>query len=172
MSDGTSLGDKNTIDRTQVFAVYNVYRLVIGSVLFALTLADTGSGLLSDDSALQMIGASIFIISSLIIALLGSPSKFTTESGIFGVMMIDVLATTLVADPTTSLTSGFTTLYLVAVAEASMLLVSRQLATRAAARTVVAVLAETLARISRGGEETGGICGEGLRGTRGGVGGW
>ena len=113
MSDSTSLGDKNTIDRTQVFAVYNVYRLVIGSVLFALTLADTGSGLLSDDSALQMIGASIFIISSLIIALLGSPSKFTTESGIFGVMMIDVLATTLVADPTTSLTSGFTTLYLV-----------------------------------------------------------
>ena len=53
MSDGTSLGDKNTIDRTQVFAVYNVYRLVIGSVLFALTLADTASGLLSDYSALQ-----------------------------------------------------------------------------------------------------------------------
>jgi two-component system sensor histidine kinase PilS (NtrC family) len=121
MSDSTSLGDKNTIDRTQVFAVYNVYLLVIGSVLFTLSLADTGSGLLSDDSALQMIGASIFIISSLIIALLGSPSKFTTESGIFGVMMIDVLATTLVADPTTSLTSGFTTLYLVTVAAARML---------------------------------------------------
>ena len=60
MSDGTSLGDKNTIDRTQVFAVYNVYRLVIGSVLFALTLADTGSGLLSDDSALQMIWRQYF----------------------------------------------------------------------------------------------------------------
>ena len=53
MSDSTSLGDKNTIDRTQVFAVYNVYLLVIGSVLFTLSLADTGSGLLSDDSALQ-----------------------------------------------------------------------------------------------------------------------
>lgn len=164
MSDGTSLGDKNTIDRTQVFAVYNVYRLVIGSVLFALTLADTGSGLLSDDSALQMIGASIFIISSLIIALLGSPSKFTTESGIFGVMMIDVLATTLVADPTTSLTSGFTTLYLVTVAAASMLLVSRQLATLVAALTVLAMLADTLFIISRGGSETGGLLYAGLRG--------
>jgi hypothetical protein len=68
-----------------------------------------------------MIGASIFIISSLIIALLGSPSKFTTESGIFGVMMIDVLPTKRVADPTASLTSGFTTLYLVTVAAARML---------------------------------------------------
>jgi len=68
-----------------------------------------------------MIGASIFIISSLIIALLGSPSKFTTESGIFGVMMIDVLATTRVADPTASLTSGFTTLYLVTLAAARTL---------------------------------------------------
>ena len=88
MSEDTSLGDKDTIDRTQVFAVYNVYRLVIGSVLFALTLSDTGSGLLSDDIALQTTGAGIFVISSLIIALLGSPSKFTTERGIFGVMML------------------------------------------------------------------------------------
>ena len=91
MSEDTSLDDKDTIDRTQVFAVYNVYRLVIGSVLFALTLSDTGSGLLSDDIALQTTGAGIFVISSLIIALLGSPSKFTTESGIFGVMMMDVV---------------------------------------------------------------------------------
>ena len=49
---------------------------------------------------MQTTGAGIFVISSLIIALLGSPSKFTTESGIFGVMM-DVLATTLVVDPST-----------------------------------------------------------------------
>ena len=62
MSEDTSLGDKDTIDRTQVFAVYNVYRLVIGSVLFALTLSDTGSGLLSDDIALQTTGAGIFVI--------------------------------------------------------------------------------------------------------------
>ena len=123
MSEDTSLGDKDTIDRTQVFAVYNVYRLVIGSVLFALTLSDTGSGPLSDDIALQTTGAGIFVISSLIIALLGSPSKFTTESGIFGVMMMDVVATTLVADSScwrspSSLTSGFTALYLVTVAAA------------------------------------------------------
>ena len=38
---------KDTIDRSRVFAVYNVYRLVIGSVLFALflsTAADQTAG--------------------------------------------------------------------------------------------------------------------------------
>jgi hypothetical protein len=119
MSDGTSLCDKNTVDHTQVFPVDTVYRRVIGSVLFAFFLADTGSGQLSDDSALQMIGASIFIISSLIIALVASPSKFTIERGIFSVTMIDVLAITLVADPTTLLTSGFTTLELITVVAAT-----------------------------------------------------
>jgi hypothetical protein len=119
MSDGTSLCDKNTVDHTQVFPVDTVYRRVIGSVLLAFFLADTGSGQLSDDSALQMIGASIFIISSLIIALVASPSKFTIERGIFSVTMIDVLAITLVADPTTLLTSGFTTLELITVVAAT-----------------------------------------------------
>jgi hypothetical protein len=66
-----------------------------------------------------MIGASIFIISSLIIALVASPSKFTIERGIFSVTMIDVLAITLVADPTTLLTSGFTTLELITVVAAT-----------------------------------------------------
>ena len=163
MSENTSLGSKDTIDRTQVFAVYNVYRLVIGSVLFSLTLSETGSGLVSEDIALQMIGAGIFLTSSLIIALLGSPSKFTTESGIFGVMM-DVVATTLVADPTTSLTNGFAALYLVTVAAASILLVSRQLATFVAALTVLAMLADTIFIMSRGNTETGGLFYAGLRG--------
>ena len=164
MSEDTSLGDKDTIDRSQVFAVYNVYRLVIGSVLFALTLSDTGAGLLSDDITLQMTGAGIFVVSSLIIALIGSPSKLTTETGIFGVMMLDVVATTLVADPSTSLTSGFTALYLVTVAAASMLLVSRQLATLVAALTVLAMLADTVFIMSRGNIETGGLLYTGLRG--------
>jgi len=164
MSEDTSPGDKDTIDRSQVFAVYNVYRLVVGSVLFALTLADTGSGLASGGSSLQMIGAGIFVVSSLIIALLGPSSKFTTESGIFGVMMVDVVATTLVANPSPSVTSGFTSLYFVTVAAASMLLVSRQLATLVAALIVLAMLADTLFVMSRGSTETGGLLYAGLRG--------
>ena len=122
MSEGTSLSSKDTIDHTQVFALYKVYRLVIGSVLFALTFSDTGSGLVFDDVAFQMTGAGVFVVSSLIIALSGSPSRFATESGIFGIMMMDLVATTLVANPTTSLTSGFVALYLVTIAAASILL--------------------------------------------------
>ena len=40
---------------------------------------------------MQTTGAGIFVISGLIISFLGSPSKFTTEIGIFGVMMMDVV---------------------------------------------------------------------------------
>ena len=40
MPQDTNRYDKDTIDRSRVFAVYNVYRLVIGSVLFAL-IADS-----------------------------------------------------------------------------------------------------------------------------------
>ncbi|MEC8469418.1 MAG: hypothetical protein VXZ33_07420 [Pseudomonadota bacterium] len=75
---------KNNIDRSQVFAVYNVYRLVIGSVLFALTLSSTGSALVADEIPVQMPLAGILIVSSLIIASLGPRSKPTSDSGIFG----------------------------------------------------------------------------------------
>ena len=164
MSEDSPVTAKDNIDRAQVFAVYNVYRLVIGSVLFALTLSSTESALVSDALPTQMLVAGVLIVSSLIIATLGPRSKLTTESGIFGVMMIDVVATTLIADPTTVVASGFTALYLVTVAAASMLLQSRQLSTLVAALTVMAILADTLFHISRGETDTGEMLYAGLRG--------
>ncbi|MEC8007885.1 MAG: hypothetical protein VX157_02260 [Pseudomonadota bacterium] len=74
---------KNNIDRSQVFAVYNVYRLVIGSVLFALTLSSTGPALVADEIPVQMLVAGILIVRSLIIATLGPRSNLTSDSGIF-----------------------------------------------------------------------------------------
>jgi len=155
---------KDNIDRSQIFAVYNVYRLVIGSVLFALTLSSTGSALVADEIPVQMVVAGILIVSSLIIATLGPRSKLTSESGIFGVMMIDVVATTLIADPSTVVASGFTALYLVTVAAASMLLQSRQLSTLVAALTVMAILADALFHMSRGETDSGELLYAGLRG--------
>ena len=73
---------KDNIDRSQVFAVYNVYRLVIGSFFFALTLSPTGSALVADEMPVQMLVAGILIVSSLIIATLGPRSNLTSESGI------------------------------------------------------------------------------------------
>lgn len=74
---------KDNIDRSQVFAVYNVYRLVSSSVLFTLTFFSTGSALVADEIPVQMLVAGILIVSSLIIATLGPRSKLTSKSGIF-----------------------------------------------------------------------------------------
>ena len=84
MSEDTSVSAKDNIDRSKVFAVYNFYRLVVGSVLFALTLSSTGSALVADEIPVQMLVADIHIVTSLIIASLGPRSKFTSDSGIFG----------------------------------------------------------------------------------------
>ena len=83
MSEDTSVSAKDNIDRSQVFAVYNVYRLVIGSVFFALTLSPTGSALVADEMPAQTLVAGILIVSSLIIATLGPRSNLASESGIF-----------------------------------------------------------------------------------------
>ena len=83
MSEDTSVSAKDNIDRSQVFAVYNVCRLVIGSVFFALTLSPTGSALLADEMPVQMLVAGISIVRNLIIATLGPRSNLTSESGIF-----------------------------------------------------------------------------------------
>ena len=103
----------------------------------------------------------IFCHQQQIIALLGSHQVYDGEWH-FGVMMMDVVATTLVADPSTSLTSGFTALYLVTVAAASMLLTSRQLATLVAAHGTRNVSRHS--SLCREGSETGGLLYAGLRG--------
>ena len=83
MSEDTSVSAKDNIDRAQVFAVYNVFRLVIGSFFFALTLPSTGSALVADEMPVQMLVAGILIVSSRIIATLGPRSNLSSESGIF-----------------------------------------------------------------------------------------
>ncbi len=83
MSEDTSVSVKDNIDRSPVFAVYNVYRLIISSVLFALTLSSTRSALVADEMPVQMLVAGFLIVSSFIIATLGQRSKLTPERGIF-----------------------------------------------------------------------------------------
>ena len=83
MSEDTSVSAEDNIDRSQVFAAYNVYRLVIGSVFFAFTLSSAGSALVADEMPVQMLVAGILIVSSLIIATLGPRSNLSSESGIF-----------------------------------------------------------------------------------------
>ena len=134
MPQDTNRHDKDTIDRSRVFAVYNVYRLVIGSVLFALflsTAADQPAG--ENYLNQQLMGAGLLVLSSIILAFVAIRTPLDSEPGIFSVLLLDVVATTLIAHPNGVLGGGFSALYLVTVAAASMLLRDRQLATLVAA---------------------------------------
>ena len=156
---------KDTIDRSRVFAVYNVYRLVIGSVLFALFLS-TASDQTAGESYLnqQLMGSGLLVVSSIILAFMATRTPLDSEPGIFSVLLLDVLATTLIAHPNAILGSGFSALYLVTVAAASMLLRERQLATLVAALAALSILVDTLFHLATDTGDQTGLLAAGLRG--------
>ena len=161
----TNRYDKDTIDRSRVFAVYNVYRLVIGSVLLALFLS-TAADQTANESYLnqQLIGAGLLLLSSIILAFVATRTPLDSEPGIFAVLLLDIVATTLIAHPNAVLGSGFSALYLVTVAAASMLLRDRQLATLVAALATLSILVDTAFHIATDTNSQGGLLAAGLRG--------
>lgn len=165
MPQHTNRYDKDTIDRSRVFAVYNVYRLVIGSVLLALFLS-TAADQTANESYLnqQLIGAGLLLLSSIILAFVATRTPLDSEPGIFAVLLLDIVATTLIAHPNAVLGSGFSALYLVTVAAASMLLRDRQLATLVAALATLSILVDTAFHIATDTNSQGGLLAAGLRG--------
>ena len=165
MPQHTNRYDKDTIDRSRVFAVYNVYRLVIGSVLLALFLS-TAADQTANESYLnqQLIGAGLLLLSSIILAFVATRTPLDSEPGIFAVLLLDIVATTLIAHPNAVLGSGFSALYLVTVAAASMLLRDRQLATLVAALATLSILLDTAFHIATDTNSQGGLLAAGLRG--------
>ena len=165
MPQDTNRYDKDTIDRSRVFAVYNVYRLVIGSVLFALFLS-TATDQTAGESYLnqQLMGAGLLVLSSIILAFVATRAPLESEPGIFSVLLLDVLATTLIAHPNAVLGGGFSALYLVTVAAASMLLRDRQLATLVAALATLSILVDTVFHMATDTNDQAGLLADGLRG--------
>ncbi len=165
MPQHTNRYDKDTIDRSRVFAVYNVYRLVIGSVLLALFLS-TAADQTANESYLnqQLIGAGLLLLSNIILASVATRTPLDSEPGIFAVLLLDIVATTLIAHPNAVLGSGFSALYLVTVAAASMLLRDRQLATLVAALATLSILVDTAFHIATDTNSQGGLLAAGLRG--------
>ena len=165
MPQDTNRYDKDTIDRSRVFAVYNVYRLVIGSVLFALFLS-TAADQTAGESYLnqQLMGAGLLVLSSIILAFVATRAPLDSEPGIFSVLLLDVLATTLIAHPNAVLGGGFSALYLVTVAAASMLLRDRQLATLVAALATLSILVDKVFHMATDTSDQGGLLAAGLRG--------
>ncbi|MGB0222664.1 MAG: sensor histidine kinase [Luminiphilus sp.] len=165
MPQDTNRHDKDTIDRSRVFAVYNVYRLVIGSVLFALFLS-TAADQTAGENYLnqQLMGAGLLVLSSIILAFIAIRTPLDSEPGIFSVLLLDVVATTLIAHPNAVLGGGFSALYLVTVAAASMLLRDRQLATLVAALATLSILVDTVFHLATDTSDQGGLLAAGLRG--------
>lgn len=165
MPQDTNRHDKDTIDRSRVFAVYNVYRLVIGSVLFALFLS-TAADQTAGENYLnqQLMGAGLLVLSSIILAFIAIRTPLDSEPGIFSVLLLDVVATTLVTHPSAVLSGGFSALYLVTVAAASMLLRDRQLATLVAALATLSILVDTVFHLATDTSDQGGLLAAGLRG--------
>ncbi len=134
----------------RLFQVYNGYRMVVSLVLLAMLLSPVTRGMVGRlDLGLYLIGGILMLMSSVLLyGRLGRVIR-ASETGIFGMMLADIVATTLIADASGGLVSGFSVLYMITVSAAAMLLRTRILATLVAALAVLALLADTLFLISQ-----------------------
>ena len=138
-------------DRLRLFQVYNGYRSFVSLVLIAIWLnPDTREFVGKLDQDRYLLGCGLMLASSVLFY--GRLGRLTrrNDTGIFGLMLADIVAITLIADASGGMLSGFYVLYMITVAAAAMLLKVRILATLIAALTVLALLIDTLWLVSRG----------------------
>ena len=134
----------------RLFQVYNGYRLVISVVLLGMLLNPATRDMVGRlDQTLYALGNVLMLLSS--VFLYGALGRIirSSETGIFGMMLADVVATTLITNASGGLVSGFSVLYIITVAAAAILLHTRILATLVAALAVLALLADTVYLIGR-----------------------
>jgi two-component system sensor histidine kinase PilS (NtrC family) len=147
---GTGLGVPRS-PNLRLFQVYNGYRLIVSTVLLSMLISPATRDMVGRlDQSLYAIGSTLLLLSS--VFLYGALGRIirASETGIFGMMLADVVATTLIANASGGLVSGFSVLYIITVAAAAILLRTRILATLVAALTVLALLADTVYLIGRG----------------------
>jgi len=137
--------------RLRLFQVYNGYRTFVSLVLIAVWLSpDTREFVGKLDQDRYLFGCGLMLASSVLFyGRLGRLIR-GNDTGIFGVMLADIVATTLIADASGGMLSGFYVLYMITVAAAAVLLNVRILATLIAALAVLALLIDTLWLVSRG----------------------
>lgn len=137
--------------RLRLFQIYNGYRGFVSLVLIAVWLSpDTRELVGKLDQDRYLIGCGLMLASSVLFyGRLGRLIR-GNDTGIFGVMLADIVATTLIADASGGMLSGFYVLYMITVAAAAVLLNIRILATLIAALAVLALLIDTLWLVSRG----------------------
>ena len=153
-------------DGGRLFVVYNGYRTLLGVCLVALLIIPAARDLVASfDRTLFTIGASALLFSAIPLAgKLGQLMRAST-TGIFGLLIADITALTLVTSASGGILSGFSVLYLVTVAAAAVLLNIRILATLVAAIAVIAVLFDASWMVSRGEADLGMLLPAGILGS-------
>ena len=148
------------------FIVYNGYRVLLGTgLLMLMVVPATAKIMMSFDRSLLVSGIGILLTSALI--LIGPLGKVIqqSETGYFGLLLLDILTITLFASASGGILGGFSALYLITVAAAAVLFQTRILATLVAAIAVLALLIDTLWLVTRGNADVGMMLPAGILGS-------
>ena len=148
------------------FIVYNGYRVLLGvGLLMLMVVPATAKIMMGFDRSLLVSGIGILLTSALI--LIGPLGKVLqqSETGYFGLLLLDILTITLFASASGGILGGFSALYLITVAAAAVLFQTRILATLVAAIAVLALLIDTLWLVTRGDADVGMMLPAGILGS-------
>lgn len=157
---------QDSLSKTRLFTVYNGYRLLVSVCLIALLIIPDTRDLVSGfDRTLFLSGCLMLSLSAIgLVGPLGRSLR-QSETGVFGLLLLDVTAIALIASASGGILSGFSVLYLITVAAAAVMLATRILATLVAAIGVLAVLFDTLWLVSRGEADIGMMLPAGILGS-------
>ena len=156
----------NPLGAGKLFLAYNGYRLLVASCLLALlVIPGTHELVRGFDRTLFVAGCSLLIATA--IFLIGPLGKIVRrgETGVFGLMLTDILAVAIIVSSSGGILSGLSVLYLITVAAAAIMLSTRILATLIAAIAALAVLADTVWMVSRGEADFGMLLPSGVLGS-------
>ncbi len=151
---------------TRSFIVYNGYRVLLGAgLLMLMVVPATAKLMVSFDRPLLLSGIGILLTSALV--LIGPLGKALqqSETGYFGLLLLDILTITLFASASGGILGGFSALYLITVAAAAVLFQTRILATLVAAIAVLALLVDTFWLVTRGDADIGMMLPAGILGS-------
>ncbi len=139
------------VGNARPFFIYNGYRLVVGCCLLALLIILDTQDLVSGFDRTLFLSGSLLLAASAIVLItrLGKPIR-TNETGTFGLLLLDITAIALITNAGGGILSGFSVLYLITTAAASVMLSTRILATLVAAIGVLAVLSDSLWQVGQG----------------------
>ncbi len=136
-STGTSRG------RARLFYFYNGYRLILAACLLALLVIPGGEEFLTGFNPLWFAVASgLMLVSAFPLAAMPGDFISRAETGLFALLITDIIIITVLVSASGGLISGFSVLFIITVAAGGFLLHSRSLATLIAAIAVLAVLAD------------------------------